>query len=223
MGSAATEKDRDEDEGPTHQVTIAAFAVAKFDATFAEWDACAAQGGCDTHVGDQGWGRGQRPAINVSWDDAQRYVEWLSRLTGRSYRLLTEAEWEYAARAGTATAFSWGDGNETPNGGANCNQCGSQWDGKETAPVGSFAANRFGLHDMAGNVITWVEDCLHDNYDGAPMDGSAWTDGDCLRRVVRGGSWYDDPHDLRLANRGWNSAVDRFSGLGFRIARTLAP
>jgi len=221
MGSAATEKDRDEDEGPTHQVTIAAFAVAKFDATFAEWDACAAQGGCDTHVGDQGWGRGQRPAINVSWDDAQRYVEWLSRLTGRSYRLLTEAEWEYAARAGTATAYYWGD--ESGKGNANCDGCGTESDGRQTSPVGSFKPNGFRLYDMAGNVWQWVQDCYHEDYKEAPADGSAWTSGDCSRRVVRGGSWVDSPQSLRSALRLRLSTVDRVNLLGFRVGRTLTP
>jgi formylglycine-generating enzyme required for sulfatase activity len=170
---------------------------------------------------EQGWGRGRQPAINVSWPDAQRYVEWLSRLTGRSYRLLTEAEWEYAARAGTATAYYWGD--EIGKGNANCDGCGSEWDSKQTAPVGSFAANSFGLYDMAGNVWQWVQDCYHDGYDGAPGDGSAWTEGDCRRRVVRGGSWIDLPRNLRSAIRNWDTSGYRDVDLGFRVGRTLTP
>ena len=126
------------------------FAVSKFEVTFDDWDACVAYGDCNPVVRDSGWGRGRQPVINVTWDDAQRYVAWLSRMTGRTYRLLSEAEWEYAARAGTQTAYSWGD--EIGKGNANCHGCGSQWDRRQTAPVGSFAANAFGLYDMLGNV-----------------------------------------------------------------------
>jgi formylglycine-generating enzyme required for sulfatase activity len=222
MGSAATEKDRSEDEGPTHQVTIAkAFAVAKFDVTFAEWDACADHGGCEPRIGDQGWGRGRRPVINVSLDDAQRYVKWLSRLTGKDYRLLTEAEWEYAARAGTTTAYYWGD--EIGKGNANCGGCDSEWGGRQTSPVGSFKPNAFGLYDMAGNVLQWVQDCYHEDYKEAPADGSAWTSGDCSRRVVRGGSWLSSPRDLRSAFRFRYAAGYRLNNLGFRVGRTLTP
>jgi formylglycine-generating enzyme required for sulfatase activity len=156
MGSPPTDKDRSNHEGPQHKVTIAQpFAVAKFEMTFAEWDMCADYGDCDRHIADERWGRGRQPVINVGWDDAQQYVAWLSRLTGKPYRLLTEAEYEYAARASTTTAYSWG--GEIGKGNANCDGCGSQWDGKQTAPVGSFAPNAFGLHDMAGNVWQWVQ------------------------------------------------------------------
>jgi formylglycine-generating enzyme required for sulfatase activity len=149
-------------------------------------------------------------------------VEWLSRLTGRSYRLLTEAEWEYAARAGTATAYHWGD--DIGKGNANCIGCGGEWDNKaKTAPVGSFAANSFGLYEIVGNVWQWVQDCYHEDYKGAPPDGSAWTEGDCRRRVVRGGSWLNDPLILRSANRNGGSADDRYLDLGFRVGRTLTP
>jgi formylglycine-generating enzyme required for sulfatase activity len=140
-------------------------------------------------------------------------------MTGQPYRLLTEAEWEYAARAGTTTAYYWGD--DIGKGNANCNGCGSQWDAKQTSPVGSFAANQFGLYDMAGNVFQWVQDCYHRNYDGAPTDGSAWTSGDCGRRVVRDGSWIVNPRSLRSAFRGWYTSVGRSNGLGFRVGRTL--
>ncbi len=155
-------------ERPAHEVTIAKpFAVAEFALTFDEWDACAAHGDCNPRVDDEGWGRGRRPVINVSWDDAQAYVKWLSRITGKRYRLLSEAEYEYAARAGTRTAYPWGDeirlnGKPMPN----CSGCGSQWDGKQTAPVGSFTANRFDLYDMVGNVWEWTEDCWNDSYEG---------------------------------------------------------
>jgi formylglycine-generating enzyme required for sulfatase activity len=159
--------------------------------------------------------------INVNWDDAQQYVAWLSRRTGKSYRLLSAAEWEYAARAGSDKAYSWGD--EIGKGNANCNGCGSQWDFKQTAPVGSFAANAFGLHDMHGNVFEWTQDCNHLNYSGAPEDGSAWiTGGDCAGRVVRGGSWYLTPEYLRSAARGWFITNDRSLFLGFRVGRTLS-
>jgi len=159
--------------------------------------------------------------INVSWDDAQRYVAWLSRMTGQPYRLLREAEWEYAARAGTTTAYYWGD--EIGKGNANCDGCGSQWDGKQTAPIGSFAPNAFGLYDMAGNVYQWVQDCYHDDYNGAPIDGSAWTSEDCSRRVVRGGSWFRYPLVLRSAFRFSNATDYRDYDLGFRVGRTLTP
>jgi formylglycine-generating enzyme required for sulfatase activity len=209
-------------EHPQHEVTVAKrFAVAKNELTFAEWDACVAHGDCVRHVDDGGWGRGRQPAINVSWDDAQTYVAWISRITGMKYRLLSEAEYEYAARAGTQTAYPWGDDIGTNN--ANCDGCGSQWDGRQTAPVGSFAANRFGLYDMVGNVWEWVEDCYHDSYNGAPTDGLAWTAGDCSTRVVRGGSWVGKPGVLRSANRFGLATDYQSTLLGFRLARTLSP
>jgi len=140
--------------------------------------------------------------INVTWDDAQKYVAWFSKMTGRSYRLLTEAEWEYAARAGSTTAYFWGD--EIGKNNANCSGCGSQWDSREPSPVDSFKPNAFGLHDMAGNVWQWVQDCYHGDYDGAPIDGSAWAIEDCNDRVARGGSWLLDPLRVRSANRSRN-------------------
>jgi formylglycine-generating enzyme required for sulfatase activity len=220
MGSPANEKARSKDEGPQHGVTIAKpFAVARFELTFDEWDACAAHGDCDPHITDSGWGRGRQPVIDVIWDDAQQYVAWLSRMTGQPYRLLTEAEWEYAARAGTTTAYYWGD--EIGKGNANCAGCGSQWDGKQTAPIGSFAPNAFGLYDMAGNMYQWVQDCYHGDYNGAPTNGSAWTSGDCGRRVLRGGSWNFNPRFLRSASRFWSPSLFRDNVLGFRVGRTL--
>ena len=222
MGSPPNEKGRDSDEEPQHKVVFAKpFAVSKFEVTFDEWQACVAYGDCGPHVSDSGWGRGQRPVINISWNAAERFAAWLSRMTGKTYRLLAEAEWEYAARAGTTTAYSWGD--EIGKGNANCDGCGSRWDNRQTAPVGSFRANAFGLHDMHGNVWEWVQDCKHDNYNGAPADGSGWTaGGDCSRRVVRGGSWDHDPSDARSANRGWYLSDGRYDHLGIRVGRTLA-
>jgi formylglycine-generating enzyme required for sulfatase activity len=223
MGSPAGEHGRDTDESPQHSVTIGKpFAVGRFASTFDEWDACIAGGGCNDHTTrDQGWGRGRRPVLNVSWDDAMAYVAWLSRKTGKTYRLLTEAEWEYAARAGSTTAYYWGDA--IGKGNANCDGCGSQWDNVQTAPVGSFAPNAFGLYDMAGNAWQWTQDCYQENYKDASPDGSASTAGDCSRRVIRGGSWISMPPILRSAGRFWNTANSRGNLLGFRVARTLAP
>jgi formylglycine-generating enzyme required for sulfatase activity len=223
-GSPTSEPGRSGDEGPQHTVTIARqFAVGRFEVTFDEWDACAADGGCNGYKpSDEGWGRGRRPVINVSWDDAKAYVAWLSKKTGKSYRLLSAAEYEYATRAGTQTAYPWGNAIGTNN--ANCHACGSQWDARQTAPVGSFAANGFGLYDMVGNVREWTEDCYHDRYLGAPTDGSAWIEGaDCSRRVVRAGSWLLAPVFLRSANRYWFTTDYRLNYLGFRVARTLEP
>ena len=211
-------------EHPEHKVTIARpFAVSKFELTFDAWDACAAYGDCDPRVKDR-WGRGQQPVINVSWDDVQTYVKWLSRITGKAYRLLSESEYEYAARAGSETKYPWGDEIER-NGQAmaNCKGCGSQWDDKQTAPVGSFFANAFGLYDMVGNLWEWTEDCWRDNYKGAPDDGLPWTVGDCSRRVVRGGAWNHDPDKLRSAYPLEIFDVSRGGDLGFRVARTLSP
>jgi formylglycine-generating enzyme required for sulfatase activity len=212
--------DGEDNEKPPHTVAIRhAFAVGKFEVTFDEWDACVAHGGCKQEANDNGWGRGRRPVINVNWDDAEQYETWISKLTGKSYRLLSEAEWEYAARAGTTTKYFWGDDIGKDN--ANCDGCGGQWDAKQTAPVGSFKSNSFGLYDMAGNVFQWVEDCWHENYNGAPADGSAWTAANCGKPVFRGGSWKSDPVYLGVAYRGWRFFnVGDYMG-GFRLARTL--
>jgi formylglycine-generating enzyme required for sulfatase activity len=198
------------------------FAVGMFAVTFNEWDACVDDGGCNGYrPSDQGWGRGRRPVINVSWDDATVYAAWLSRKIGKTYRLLTEAEWEYAARAGTTTAYYWGD--DIGKGNANCNGCGSQWDNKQTAPVGSFKSNAFGLYDMAGNVWQWAEDCYVHNYFVAAPDRSAWTFSGCGSRVLRAGSWNVDPGNLRAANRHWDTLGNRNNNYGFRVGRTLTP
>ncbi len=211
-------------ESPQHRVAIGkSLAVGKFDVTFDDWAACVSGGGCtgNRSPGDNGWGKGKRPVINVSWDDAQDYVKWLSRKSGQKYRLLTEAEWEYAAQASTQTHYYWG--NDLGKNQANCAGCDSEWDNKQTAPVGSFPANAFGLHDMAGNVWQWTEDCWNENYGNGPSDGSAWTSGDCGRRVVRGGSWNSAPWYLRAAARGRNNSGSQDEAVGFRVARTLTP
>lgn len=222
MGSPLGEKDRDSDEGPQRNVTIgSSLAVGRYEVTFAEWDACVAGGGCAHQPSDRGWGRGTRPVIDVNWNDAQAYVAWLSRRTGQRYRLLSEAEWEYAARAGTASRHWWGDDIGRNN--ANCYGCGSPWDGKQTAPVGSFKANPFGLHDMHGNVLEWVEDCSANTHNGAPSDGSARTGGNCEFRVLRSGSWNYAPRNLRSARRRIMPTVTRFDYVGFRVARIFAP
>ena len=209
-------------EQPVHEVTIDyPFVVGKYEVRFAEWDACVAAGGCTHRPDDEDWGHGTRPVINVSWNDVQAYVHWLSHETGKPYRLLSEAEWEYVARAASTTKYHWG--NDIGTNKANCGNCGSQWDNESTAPVGSFAPNAFGLFDMAGNVWEWVEDCYDDSYEEAPSDGSAWTSGNCDLRVLRGGSWYVYPSGLRSANRVRNDTGIRINHYGFRVARTLTP
>lgn len=221
----------DSDETPVRTIRIGyEFAVGKFEVTWAEWEACVADVGCngagpEGAGGDHGWGKGSRPVINVSWNDAQAYVQWLSRKMGERYRLLSEAEWEYVARAGTSTPFYFGetitpdqanhDGNYTYNGGPT----GTYH--RKTMPVGSYPRNAFGLYDLHGNVWEWVEDCYVDSYSGGPTDGSDRIVNDCSRRVLRGGSWYDAPQYLRSANRIWNDPTVRSDGSGFRVARSL--
>ncbi len=228
MGSLPTEKGRSNTEGPRHVVTISkAFAVSKFPLTFDEWDTCVAYGYCES-VSDSSVGRGQQPVFNVSWNDANRYTAWLSEMTGKRYRLLTEAEYEYATRAGTQTAYPWGD--DIGNNNANCDSCGSQWDNRQSALVGSFAPNSFNLYDMVGNVMQWVEDCYFPSYEvqtpqgtlKAPTDGSAWIGGNCSGRVVRGGSWRQSPEYIRSANRDRRAFDARGGQFGLRVARTLA-
>ena len=220
MGSPEDDADARADERPRHEVTIAdPIAVSKFETTFEEWDACAGAGACP-RVPDR-WGRGRMPVINVSWNDATQYAAWLSRVTGKRYRLLTEAEFEYASRAGAVGRYLSGD---APGGGeANCDSCGSRWDLRQTAPVGWFMPNAFGLYDMHGNVWEWVEDKWHDNYDSAPKDGSAWASGDPDYRVARGGSWRNDTTYVRAAAREKRNVNVRFDTLGFRVGRTLGP
>ena len=235
MGSPSSEEGWQKNEGLVHRVTIAApFAVGVYEVTFSEWDACRRSGGCGHNPGDAGWGRGNRPVVNVSWNDAQAYIRWLSGRTGGEYRLLSESEWEYAARGGTVTARYWGEsasGQCRHGNGADrsAKRRYSDWtiaeceDGAvHTAEVGTYESNGYGLHDVLGNVWEWVGDCWHDSYAGAPSDGSAWTgSGDCGKRVLRGGSWGNAPRYLRSADRRRASTGFRSSDAGFRVARTL--
>ena len=187
----------------------------------AEWDACVAAGACAPGAGDVGFGRERRPAVNVSPKEAEAYAAWLTEVTGVQYRLPSETEWEYAARAGSDTRYPWG--NDVGNNRANCDGCGSEWDDARTAPVGSFPANAFGVHDTAGNVYEWVADCGREGYEGAPSDGTVWiTDEACRTRMMRGGSWVSLPRALRSANRVRNHPVAfRDINVGFRVARDL--
>ena len=205
------------DEVPRHEVSVPAFAMSRYEVTFAEYDRFARATGRRLPY-DESWGRGDRPVVNVSWSDARAYTRWLSDQTGKTYRLPSEAEWEYAARAGSLTNFWWQDANENLH--ANCFNCGSDWDGARTAPVGSFAANDFGLHDVAGNVQEWTADCYHGSYQGAPTDGSAWAKGECDMRVVRGGAYTSPLDSLRSAKRSQYSQDARLDNLGFRVVRT---
>lgn len=235
MGSSSAEPGHSAHEAPLHEVTFARpFAIGKYEVTFDEWYACVADGGC-APVEDAGWGRGRRPVLFVSFEMAVGYTRWLSGKTGQSYRLPSEAEWEYAARGGTATPWSWGDeparACEFGNVGDDAlREVRPDWslhhcnDGyaRTTAPVGSFRPNGFGLHDMAGNAWEWVEDCYNPDYRGAPADGSAWLSGDCVRRVVRGGGWYNDPQAVRPAMRYAGDDPGRQNNtLGFRVVRAL--
>lgn len=221
MGTEPYELDRGKDEGPRHWVNIARpFAVGKYEVTFAEWDYCVADGGCNGYrPDDNGWGRGNRPVINVSWKDAHAYIDWLNRKTGKKYRLLSEAEWEYSARAGTTTVYFWG--NDAGLNHANCYRCDSLGGKKKTVPVDSFQPNAFGLYNMLGNVWEWTQDCWNNSYNGAPANGRSWNTGDCSLRVNRGGSWLYGPSEMRAANRDYDPIGDRDNNDGFRLARTL--
>ena len=205
--------DGEVDEKPVRTVTIRRpIAMGKYEVTFKEYDLFVAAMSA-RKPGDKGWGRGARPVIDLSWREAQAYAAWLRDQTGKRYRLPSEAEWEYAARAGATTDYGL----------ANCRGCGSRWDNKKTAPVGSFTANAFGLYDLRGNVWEWVEDCYINTYEGAPSDGGARTGGDCFERVLRGGSWYSGSWRLRSTHRRWSVPSNRISDAGFRLVRELAP
>jgi formylglycine-generating enzyme required for sulfatase activity len=206
-------------EKPIHNVTIGkAFAIGRREITFEEWDTCIADGGCKHRPDDHGWGRGNRPAINISWDDAKGFVAWLSQKTGKPYRLPSEAEWEYAARAGTESSFWWG--RAPLNGSANCADCATT-PTRTTLPSQSFRPNGFGLFDVAGNVAEWVEDCWNETYRGAPTNGSAWTAGQCRQRVLRGGSFASKSNFIRSAARFRYDQDVRYYANGFRVARDL--
>jgi formylglycine-generating enzyme required for sulfatase activity len=208
-------------ERPQHSVRIEqAFAVAKFGVTFDQWDACIAHGGCTHHADDRGWGRGLIPVTDISWNDAQQYITWLSKQTNKHYRLLSEAEREYAARAGSNTKYPWGD--DLGKGNANCPNGGSQWEDKQPAPVGSFPPNAFGVYDMIGNLWEWVEDNWHPNYDDAPQTGSVWAGGDSSQRVTRGGSYANTAGECYTAFRDFARPPDfRNYIFGIRVARSL--
>jgi formylglycine-generating enzyme required for sulfatase activity len=214
MGSSETVYEK-----PEHRVVIAApFAIGRREITFDEWDRCFAAGGCRYRPDDHGWGRGNRPVIDISWDDAKTFVTWLSETTRKAYRLPSEAEWEYAARAGTSSPFWWGRAGSSGN--ANCEDCAGT-PLRQTLPTGSFRPNGFGLFDVAGNAAEWVEDCWNEAYRGAPTDGSAWTTGQCRQRVLRGGSFASKSNMLRSAARFRYDQDVRYYANGFRIARDL--
>jgi formylglycine-generating enzyme required for sulfatase activity len=209
-----------DDERPRRRVTIAQpFALGRFEVTHAQWAACVAGGGCTLTPDDNGWGRGSQPVTNVSYDDIQGYLAWLAKVTGKPYRLPSEAEWEYAARAGSDAPYPWGE--DIGEARANCRGCGSTWDYRQTAPVGSFAPNAFGLHDMIGNVLELCDDGWHDTYEGAPTDDTVFAGGDMANRVLRGGSWVTLPPLVRAAYRDKTSTFDRSYIAGFRVARNL--
>lgn len=199
------------------------FALGRYELTWDEYQVCIDAGAC-SGLGDQGWGKGRRPVIQVSWDDAQHYIDWLNRTHAETYRLPSEAEWEYAARAGSQAHYGWGSGisHEQANYGADvC--CDGRIDGRDvwrhTSPVGAFDASALGLHDLHGNVAEWTQDCWNDTYKHAPTDGSAWLSGDCSIRVLRGGSWEDSPNLLRAAVRNWDGHAVRSATVGFRLAK----
>ena len=206
-------------EAPPHHVVIAKpFAIGRREITFAEWDRCVGAGGCKYAPIDAGPGRDERPVVNVSWDDAQEFVGWMSKLTGKVYRLPSEAEWEFAARAGTTTPYWWGKGDG--RGRAQCYDCGELAPVK-AAPVGSYRPNAFGLYDTAGNAAEWVTDCWNPNFRGAPANGSAWTSGDCSLRVLRGGSFADKASAIRSSARFRYEEDVRYYANGFRTVREL--
>jgi formylglycine-generating enzyme required for sulfatase activity len=206
-------------EAPQHHVVIASpLAIGRREVTFAEWDLCVAASACKYRPGDHGWGRADRPVIDVSWDDVKSFTDWLSQKTGHVYRLPTEAEWEYAARAGSASAFWWG--REVGVGRAKCEDCGGD-PARQTVPTGSFRPNAFGLYDTTGNVAEWVQDCWNPSYRGAPQNGSAWIKGDCSLRVLRGGSFANKANAGRSSARFRYDEDIRYYANGFRVARDL--
>ena len=223
MGSPADEPERSSNEGPQHQVTISQpFAVSKYPVTRGQFQAFIDDTGYDAGSGKDSWldpGFSQthaHPVVCVSWDDAKAYIDWLKTQTGEDYRLLSEAEWEYVARAGTTTAYHFGDKIFPKNVNYRDERYG-------TVEIGSCRPNEFGLYNVHGNVWEWVEDCWHNDYTGALTDGSAWVN-DCHsdKRVLRGGSWGRNATSLRSASRFTNNAWNRYKSDGFRIARTLS-
>lgn len=215
MGSA----EGDSSEQPTHAVQIGhSFAIGRFEVRVSEWMACVEAKACD-YEPDGVLVQGLTAIRNVSWNDAQQYVAWLNGVSGLSFRLPSEAEWEYATRAGTTTAYWWG---ETAGGGeADCRDCGGVWSGDSPKFIGSHDANPFGLHDMNGGAAEWTADCWFDDYQGAPGDGAARDKADCRQRALRGGSWRSRAGYLRSAARGFYDADVRYLVHGFRVALTL--
>ena len=231
IGSPNDESGRSNNEGPQQPVTFRVpFAVGRSEVSFEEYIACINEGGCSPGLpNDYGWGYGKQPAIIISWNDARRYVEWLSKKTRAPYRLLSEAEWEYAARgcAQVCESTPFWFGSKISKARANYDwryaYLGSpKADAlRRTVPIDAAEANQFGLLHMHGNVSEWVEDCWQETLVGLPRDGAARTDGECSRRVVRGGSWSDEPKNLRAAARSWQVPEERRSQIGFRVARGL--
>ncbi|MFO1109652.1 MAG: SUMF1/EgtB/PvdO family nonheme iron enzyme [Bradyrhizobium sp.] len=210
-GTFSMGSNEDASEKPVHRVTVKPFAMGRYPISVGEWNQCAAAKAC-TFVAT---GRDDAPITNVSWSDAKQFVAWLAGATKKPYRLPTEAEWEYAARAGTQTKYWWGD--EIKPGMANCKNCADIAAAEQPIKVGNFKPNPFGLFDMGGGVDQWVEDCWHKNYQGAPSDGSAWVEGDCGSHVIRSGSWKNDARYVRPANRdAYDNA--RYPTHGFRVA-----
>ena len=216
--------DCSDDENPLHLVHVSPFKMSQFEITFEQWDACVYDQYCQHRPDDEGWGRGQQPVINVSYQDiTTQFIPWLNTFIGSGFRLPTEMEWEYAARAGTDTRYHWG--NDIGINQANCggSGCGSAWDNQQTAPVGSFSANAFGLYDMHGNVLEWTQDCWNDSYNGAPVTQVAWNTGKCSSRVVRGGAWNSLPQHIRSADRNAFRAYKRANYRGFRVVQDTQP
>jgi formylglycine-generating enzyme required for sulfatase activity len=207
-------------EKPERTVSVPRpFAIGRNEVTFAEWDQCADDGACKLRPDDHGWGRGNRPVVNVSWEDTKPFLAWLSRRTGQTYRLPSEAEWEYAARAGTKTPFWWG--RDAGGGRAQCANCAVPPPQQQTVTVRSFRPNGFGLYDTAGNAAEWVEDCWNDSYRNAPKDSSPWTKGDCRLRVLRGGSFTSSASAVRSAARFRYDIDVRYYANGFRVLREM--
>lgn len=210
----------DQTEQPAHLVTLdSPFAIGKYEVTVAEWNACVEAGACQ-RVAEYVSPRPRAPVRDVSWDEAQQYVKWLSTVSGKPYRLPSEAEWEYAARGGTTTRYWWGD--KMAPGKANCQGCGPPWRIDEPADAGSFAPNPYGLYDMSGSVWEWVQDCWHNSYSQSPGDAVAWEDQpNCSTRVVRGGSWRESPAFMATSTRSSDDAGAHHSQNGFRVARDV--
>ena len=214
-GSFAMGSNDDPSEKPVRRVSVKPFAMSKFPITMREWNACVAAKACTYSP----TGNDDAPVTNVSWNDAQQFIGWLSQVTQKPFRLPSEAEWEYAARGGTTTKFWWGDQLQT--GMANCKGCGEPYDAGQPLKVGSFKPNPFGLHDMGGNVHQWVSDCWHKTYQGAPTDGSSWVEAGCTSHVIRSGSWRNNPDYARPASREPYDTNVRYPTHGFRVAHSL--